>query len=469
MRASLSRPILVLLAPVIAALLLQQSAVPVSAATHPGSDPSSFTAVGSQVFFAATTAAHGRELWVTDGTATGTHEVADINPTSGAGSDPDQLTAMGDRVYFFANDGTGRALWKTDGTAAGTKRLGGGAGQSLANVSGRLFFTTLLGECCTQSKLWTSDGTVRGTRAIAAIGGSAEIWAGLGGFYYFFSRADEDTPWSLWKSDGTPTGTSVVAQIEPPNNIDINYWPLEMVASGSRLYFQMYEPRAAGRGEPEELADLWQSDGTAAGTRQVRDFDPESVPDRIPTDLTDLNGTLYFGAEDEIGVALWKSDGTDAGTRIVKRVAPDVMTAVGSKLLFFAYDGTSTALWRTRGTARSTVEVYPIALPPGCVDWYSQDTYCHLDETPAAVGLRLFFPAYSKGNGTELWVSDGSTAGTHQVKNIMYGGASSNPSDLTAVGSLLYFSARDVYHGRELWVSDGTARGTHMVMDINPG
>jgi len=72
MRASLSRPILVLLAPVIAALLLLQSAAPVSAAAHPGSDPSEITAVGTQVFFAATTAAHGRELWVTDGTAAGT-------------------------------------------------------------------------------------------------------------------------------------------------------------------------------------------------------------------------------------------------------------------------------------------------------------------------------------------------------------------------------------------------------------
>ena len=466
MRASLSRPILVLLAPVIAALLLLPSAVPANAATHPGSDPSSFTAIGSQVFFAATTAAHGRELWVTDGTAAGTHEVADINPTV-FGSGPAQLTALGNKVFFVVDDGAGPALWKSDGTASGTKQLFPGKGydiNGLTNVGGRLFFTG-------ERKLLVSDGTVRGTRAIADVGYAEGISADLGGVYYFFaslSWPDDDFSWSLWRSDGTSAGTSVVAQVESPDGLR-NYWPLEVVASGNRLYFEMYEPRAAGRGEEVAFADLWQSDGTAAGTRQVRDFDPESVPDWIPTDLADLNGTLYFGAEDKVGLALWKSDGTDAGTRIVKRISPDVMTAVGSRLLFFADDGTGMALWRTRGTARTTVEVYPIALPPGCIGWYSQDTYCHLDETPAAIGSRLFFPASSVGNGTELWVSDGTSVGTHQVKNILYGGASSNPSDLTAVGSLLYFSARDANHGRELWVSDGTTRGTHMVLDINPG
>ena len=468
MRASLSRPILVLLAPVIAALLLLQSAVPAYAATHSGSDPSGFTAVGTQVFFAATTAAHGRELWVTDGTGAGTHEVADINPAPGVGSDPDQLTALGDRVYFFADDGMGRMVWKSDGTLAGTKRLGGADGYGLTNVSGRLFFTTALGGCCSQSKLWTSDGTVRGTRAIATVGESWGWRAGLGGFYYFFASPDDET-WSLWKSDGTSAGTSVVALIAAPIDEDGNpiesYDPGTMVASGNRLYFLMEGPYYPGGS-----GDLWQSDGTTAGTRQVRDFDPESVPGwGVNENMAGLGGTLYFGAEDEIGMSLWKSDGTDTGTRIVKRLAPNEMIAVGSRLFFFAWDGSGgVALWRTKGTTRTTVKVYPIGLPE-CTSMTLDEPYCRLNGWPAAVGLRLFFPAYSKGNGTELWVSDGSTAGTRQVKNILYGGASSNPSDLTAVGSLLYFSARDANHGRELWVSDGTTRGTHMVMDINPG
>ena len=463
MRASLSRPILVLLAPVVAALLLLQSAVPANAATHPGSDPSGFTAVGSQVFFAATTAAHGRELWVTDGTKAGTREVADINATPGAGSDPEQLTAMGTKVYFFADDGTGRALWKSDGTPAGTKRLGGagdGGHLSLANVGGQLFFSTFADESPTQSTLWTSDGTVRGTRAIATTPEIADwIWGELGGIYYFLCYLDDDNS-ALWRSDGTPAGTFAVAQIAGPP-VDAGYEPFAMIASGNRLYFLMEAddyPLCYYR-----AADLWQTDGTTAGTRMVRDFDPQYA-DWVDSYLADLNGTLFFGAEDEVGIALWKTDGTTSGTRMVKRIEPTEMTAVGSRLFFFANDSASTALWRTRGTRASTVKISPVTLPT-CATWTGVCDWA----TPAAVGSRLFFPASSKGNGTELWVSDGTTAGTHQVKNILYGGASSNPSDLAGVGSLLYFSARDANHGRELWVSNGTARGTHMVMDINPG
>ena len=463
MRASLSRPILFILAPVVAALLVLQSAVPAYAASHPGSDPSGFMAVGSQVFFSATTVAHGRELWVTDGTAAGTHEVADINLAPAIGSDPEQLTASGDRVYFFADDGTGRALWKSDGTAAGTKRLGGagdGGHLSLANVGGQLFFSTFADESDTQSTLWTSDGSMGGTRAIATTPEIAEsVWGEIGGVYYFLCLVGNDTA-ALWRSDGTPAGTSAVAQVAGPP-VDAGYGPFAMVTSGNRVYFLMeaYDyPLGYYRG-----ADLWQSDGTTAGTRMVRDFDPQYA-DWVDSYLADLNGILFFGAEDEVGIALWKTDGTTSGTRMVKRIEPTEMTAVGTTLFFFADDGASTALWRTRGTRASTVKISSVTLPT-CATWTGICDWA----TPAAVGSRLFFPAYSKGNGTELWVSDGMTAGTHQVKNILYGGASSNPSDLTAVGSLLYFSARDANHGRELWVSNGTTRGTHMVMDINPG
>ena len=187
--------------------------MPANAGTHPGSDPSGFTAVGAQVFFAATTAAHGRELWVTDGTAAGTHEVADINSAAGAGSDPNQLTALGDRVYFFADDGTGRALWKSDGTVGGTKRQGGGAGQGLTNVGGTLFFYVAR---YSDYALWKSDGTARGTRRVAIMSSIDGPVAGLGGSYYFFSWTHdpygEAVAASLWRSDGTSAGTSAVTQ-----------------------------------------------------------------------------------------------------------------------------------------------------------------------------------------------------------------------------------------------------------------
>jgi len=442
-----------------ALLLLPSAAAPASAATHPGSDPTEITPVGALVFFAATTAAHGRELWVTDGTAAGTHEVADINPVPGEGSWPDQLIAMGNKVFFFASDGSRCGLWKSDGTTDGTKRLGGELPceqNGLMNVGGKLMFRTDTG-------LWSSNGTVRGTRKIANVEWYSGPYAVLHGVYYFFGSQGEDVT-TLWRSDATAGGTYVVAQMPSDPR---SYVPVEMVTAGGLLYFRIGHEYPGGA-----TTDLWQSDGTTAGTRQVRDFLPEET-DNVAS-LAKLGGKMYFGVdfgfpagETVARLELWKTDGTESGTKVVKSIYPEVMTTVGSRLFLFADDGTGMALWKSRGTASTTTKVYPVALP-GCRS-LSNDTYCDLDETPAAVGSRLFFPAPSMGNGIELWVSDGTTVGTHIVKNIVYGGASSNPSDLASVGPLLYFSARDANHGRELWVSDGTARGTHMVLDINPG
>ncbi|MEO7081591.1 MAG: ELWxxDGT repeat protein [Flavobacteriales bacterium] len=45
----------------------------------------------------------------------------------------------------------------------------------------------------------------------------------------------------------------------------------------------------------------------------------------------------------------------------------------------------------------------------------------------------------------------------------------SNVSGVTCVNGLLYFSADDGIHGSEVWVSDGTSAGTYLLKDINPG
>ncbi len=84
-------------------------------------------------------------------------------------------------------------------------------------------------------------------------------------------------------------------------------------------------------------------------------------------------------------------------------------------------------------------------------------------------GTKMYFIGSTPIVGSELCVSDGTTAGTTIVKDINPGTAGSDIREFTEMGGKVYFVANDGSHGEELWVTDGTAAGTQMVADIEPG
>jgi ELWxxDGT repeat protein len=75
---------------------------------------------------------------------------------------------------------------------------------------------------------------------------------------------------------------------------------------------------------------------------------------------------------------------------------------------------------------------------------------------------KLYFSADDGTYGDELWVSDGTTAGTQMVQDINPSGAS-NPYYFTIYKGKLYFQAQNGTNGTHLWVTDGTTAGTQMI------
>lgn len=323
------------------------------------------TAVGSTGYFVANDG-KGKELWKTRGTARTTVRVKDIRPGS-RGSDPDQLTALGNKLYFSATDAQGATrLWRSTGTAAGTvpidrARPAGAYApgpQFLTAAQGRLWFSGF--DDAHGWELWTSNGTVAGTSILKDIV-PGEDWSYPGnwsGFTVFRGavhfRADD----GLWRSDGTAAGTvNILPRLAGAG-------PAELTVAGNRLYFFASHPTLG--------YELWASDGTTAGTRVVKDILPpqappgedDSDPDNWLAGLRTVGNRVVFMASDgRHGRELWASDGTAPGTRLIRDINPnqnDVFSnpedyrairnelgVIGNRVVFAADNGKlGRELWR---------------------------------------------------------------------------------------------------------------------------
>lgn len=59
--------------------------------------------------------------------------------------------------------------------------------------------------------------------------------------------------------------------------------------------------------------ELFRSDGTEAGTRLIKDINPNG--DSVPLEITPYDGRVFFSADEGVhGNELWTSDGTADGT-----------------------------------------------------------------------------------------------------------------------------------------------------------
>lgn len=271
---------------------------------------------------------------------------------------------------------------------------------------------------------------------------------------YFVARTP-DTGTELWKTDGTAAGTRLVKDIAAGA---ADGYPGSLTAVGTTLFFTANETSTG--------VELWRTDGTEAGTVLVRDI-RAGTSSSSPNALTAVGNLLYFQANDGVaGVEPWVSDGTPAGTRLLLDVYPgrtDSFPApfvpFAGKVFFRAKDAThGTELWVTDGSSAGTrlfMDFHPTG--DGIPDLF---TVC---------GNSLLLSASDPTNGRELWKTDGTVAGTKFVKDIAAGPRDSYPASIVAANGTCLFSADDGVAGRELWRTDGTEAGTVLVKDIQPG
>jgi len=460
--------------------------------------PSDLTDVKGKLYFTADDHSHGKELWVSDGTPSGTTLYYDI--VQGAeSSHPRELTAVGKDIVYVAMDETyGRNLfvnkqiktiWDTLYSTSLPPRDLLGSDTSFSFIGGEIAYGL--------EPYWSKDSTLNRLADIAEGPASSDpklLGYSTTGEHLYFSADDGIHGRELWMSDGTELGTHLVKDIA-------NYGRNSMLGVKQRIgdiyYFTTLD-------KSNYTGKLFRSDGTLSGTypiKSLRNFKwMIAFKDKLffadesyiySTDGTKKNTLLYapstqlqhipyftgtpivfhdklyfVGHSKTHGEQLYCIDGVNSLERVSNFSVGDPrfanLTVMGDRFYFSANDGATHGieLWKSDGTLGGISLVKDIVSGGG-------------SSVPKELTLfknKLYFTATTLMNGRELWVSDGSTSGTKLLTDINTQiGVSSNPEELIVSGEHLYFTASGIQRGRELWRTDGTAAHTLPVIDIYPG
>ena len=448
------------------------------------------------------------ELWRSDGTAAGTFRLARRTDNL---SDIRLLGVLGQPLFIAAIDNAGDEIVTSDGTVAGTRIVadlgpgadGGGYGFSSAVLNGQLLFAL-------NGDLWKTDGSGAGTQRVLDLTASDDEYVQLDNFAVLgnrvlFARVNPAGDSELWSTDSTAAGSAVLHtfSIQPGTP----YITALTTVSSTRAVFGV--PSASG----PVFLPLWRTDGTVAGTQPLNAAEPDlslegGRPERRGS------GAIFFGRTSAHGREPWFTDGTDAGTFLLADTFPGpgenalfdyspapggfffgASTQVGVQLWFT--DGTPAGTWSVSaanpqlGTDYLNADAVPLTSDQFLV-WSQPFTYqlgpqrrtlwrgsistrvlTRVDEfVPYVLGGsnalrsgRILFSLDLAPYGWEPWITDGTSAGTHLLRNLTPEpvNGSSDPVFGFDIGGALYFGAEDGVNGRSLWRSDGSAAGTQRV------
>lgn len=406
---------------------------------------------------------HNDELWKSDGTESGT-----VKLLTNYGSNPVTIYAELDSEIFFGyDDGVhGTELWKTDGTPEGTVLVKdiyegpySGVYSNMVNFKGDLYFYG--SDDVHGIELWKSDGTAEGTFMLKDInpGENSSGHYDKGGFlmtddYLFFYADTVGYGNELWVSDGTAEGTRMVKDIYPGTGSSSPWgWRIMGAAGNEFIVFRVFD-------SPYYDGKLWISDGTEAGTYMISDFNgAPGVYNSMAFSfgINEVNGKFFFEADGgESFYKLWVTDGTPGGTYRFADLDPGKneffeQPAVYNGQLYFKNKIGGDKIFVTNG---SDLRVF--------LDWsnnHEVNDFVPLDD-------KIYFSANQYfGISTELMeCKEGNQDFRILPVNTRYSGEPAHFANLN--GKTLFFANSD--GSRKMHITDGSPQGTHIILE-NPG
>ncbi|MEC7112300.1 MAG: ELWxxDGT repeat protein, partial [Candidatus Thermoplasmatota archaeon] len=273
----------------------------------------------------------------------------------------------------------------------------------------------------------------------------------------YFQGSTNSTGAELWKTDGTAAGTSMVKDIRSGTT---SSYPGPFFVFNDEVHFEI-DMGLNG-------IDIWKTNGTSSGTVKATNTVCYNVNCYFSKPI-EYNGTFYaagYWNNQGSEVLMYNSSGLSLfvdltpGQRfnIPRTSNPSHLTVYDGWFWFLTngnpQSGNGNCLYRSNGTAAGTTQ-------------FVCDT--------GTYGLELFndelyFSRSANGKGYELWKTDGTTSGTVMVKDIVAGGGSALGSTatnrlFTSTDDYLYFSVHTGTANTDhaVWRTDGTAAGTQLV------
>ncbi|KAF0693387.1 hypothetical protein As57867_015584, partial [Aphanomyces stellatus] len=376
-----------------------------------GATPQWFCSFQSRLFFAATSATVGRELFVSDGGAV-TTVFADLNPGT-ADSSPKYLTVFQGNIYFQAR---GLDL-SYQLTAPGV----GCAGQRTSSAAPDVLYVVA------QSNTWTPS------QVFDCPAGYAWMTTAQGQ-QRFTGGASALPPFVYWNQCG---------------------WSDFVFQGSSRKYFRFADSAVTNGYKHAGRPDAYPVEYSALTTEFAGivcvQMAPTGAAAPLPSVLWQVNGASSLVSKvDTSGVGAYTS--------------PRFLTTLTTSpwLIFQATSlATGAELYRTNGLTTYVDDLYlgPLSAAPSNFTEFQG---------------RVVFAATSD-LGRELWASTSSIVVNGPgwryapVADLAPGSASSAPQDLVVCNGLLFFTADDGgVHGREVWTWDGV-HAPQLVLDLFPG
>ena len=387
-------------------------------------------------------AAGGPGPWVTDGTLVGTKDLV-VTPSIIGNDGPSEFTPIHGKYVFAASaDPSHAGLWVTDGTATGTALL--------ATSRDTPFTTLTVGGGGTTT---VDFGSFVQNIIVVPFQVKPRAFTRTGGAVVYVD-ATSDRKLGLWTTDGTVAGTAELV-VAGASQFGI-FQPADRYEFGSLGQKALFAGLdAAGQ------SGLWATDGSGAGTVELQVAGAAAAGLR-PTNFNAIDGRMLFsGDDDHFGRGVWSTDGTSAGTTEIfdgtssSMFEPSlVRVRDGSRLLFAGTDTTSGyGFYLTNGTRTGTSKfLAPVV---------TSASYSNFGSFGAA-GSRVVYAYWN-----DLYVADGTPAGTHEltIPNASVYGA--NPFSFTPFGNRMLFTGTDLANHTALWVTDGTSDGTIELAEIS--